>query len=371
MKRSNNIFIFIFEIILGVLTVASALSLVFALLAGSTDPNSTTFFNFFALAAPVIYCVCIFCLAFWIIRWRLILALIVALPLLIGFPAFGNFVQLEFSEYYPHKKKNKQELKILTYNVHQMRPYGDEENSFQGLFDTLKAIDADVICIQEFRIQDSAHLKIAESLLDDYAYRAHQHDASKSLHNHRGLLIASKYPLANRKSVTYNVSENGFIHSDVVFQGDTLRLFNCHLQTTGVNKVSKEKGMMEIIEGNTTKKDGAKMYESLKENFVKRAVQADSVATLISQTNRDVIVVGDFNSPPMTYTYNTVSRTLSDAFRDAGNGYGSTFKGMRGLFRLDYVLYSDDNYDCLNYEAQDFPYSDHKAVIVTLKSNKE
>jgi hypothetical protein len=40
----------------------------------------------------------------------------------------------------------------------------------------------------------------------------------------------------------------------------------------------------------------------------------------------------------MSYVYGRLSENLYDVFVESGNGYGYTFRPMRGMLRIDYIL---------------------------------
>lgn len=57
-----------------------------------------------------------------------------------------------------------------------------------------------------------------------------------------------------------------------------------------------------------------------------RAVQADSIARLVaSYKGGGIIVCGDFNDSPISYTHRVVGEGLNDAFVESGNGFGISY----------------------------------------------
>ena len=56
-----------------------------------------------------------------------------------------------------------------------------------------------------------------------------------------------------------------------------------------------------------------------------RAVQADSIARLVAgYKGGGIIVCGDFNDSPISYTHRVVGEGLNDAFVESGNGFGKS-----------------------------------------------
>jgi endonuclease/exonuclease/phosphatase family metal-dependent hydrolase len=79
-----------------------------------------------------------------------------------------------------------------------------------------------------------------------------------------------------------------------------------------------------------------------------------------------LIVCGDFNDTPISYTYNTISSKLNDAFVAAGQGISNTYRGKLPPYRIDYILYSNE-FDAVSYERHRAEYSDHFPVSAVLK----
>ena len=94
------------------------------------------------------------------------------------------------------------------------------------------------------------------------------------------------------------------------------------------------------------------MVNRLSDNNKLRAMQADTIADIIAASPYPVIVCGDFNDTPISYTYRRVSRKLKDAFREVGRGYSYTYRGFFDMLRIDYVLF-DKRFTALGYDVVD------------------
>ena len=68
----------------------------------------------------------------------------------------------------------------------------------------------------------------------------------------------------------------------------------------------------------------------------------EELKKLISETPYKMIVSGDFNDPPMSYTYHQISELLQDAFMESGKGLGGTFVGPFPSYRIDYIFHSPE-----------------------------
>jgi endonuclease/exonuclease/phosphatase family metal-dependent hydrolase len=100
--------------------------------------------------------------------------------------------------------------------------------------------------------------------------------------------------------------------------------------------------------------------------FIFRAKQARTVAEHIKKCPYPIIVCGDFNDTPLSYTYQILSEQLNDAFSEAGFGISNTYNGFLPLFRIDYVLHSE-RFKAISYQSEKVAMSDHFPVVAILE----
>ena len=74
-----------------------------------------------------------------------------------------------------------------------------------------------------------------------------------------------------------------------------------------------------------------------------------------------VIICGDFNDTPLSYTYNKFASNYTDAFRNSSSGLGITYAGKVPAGRIDYIFHSKD-LNSSNFTIQKEVYSDHRAI---------
>lgn len=365
MKRKHWLLIILDWLFIGV-TICSSISLLFMLIARYVSPEQLTFFAFFALGAPIIYLVNIIVLAIWVARWRG-WALLPLMLMFWGIWDIGKFIQVDFDKNYiavAHQPSSK-DIGIVTFNIHSF----NDGQSIEQISNYVASYSPDVICFQEFETRDSLSYRKVDSLLFKWPYRAYTY-YNEAKFACLGQAVFSKIPISNQTNIIFPNTNNSAMFVDVYWPSDTIRLFNCHLQTTAFNSINNEQGIRAMMDD----KDAPKMARSavgrLRYNFKIRAGQADSIAHLSSLSPYTVVITGDFNSPPMTYTYHTVRGDLADAFCKKGSGYGYTYRPMSGLFRIDFMLFDDKNLECLSYNSPNQQWSDHNPVFVKLKSTK-
>ena len=80
------------------------------------------------------------------------------------------------------------------------------------------------------------------------------------------------------------------------------------------------------------------------------------------------IVMGDFNNTPFSYTYRTVlGGDMTDAFSEAGFGFGRTFRMIRMYpLRIDFIMADENAFEVRDFSTIDEKSSDHNPVTAVL-----
>jgi endonuclease/exonuclease/phosphatase (EEP) superfamily protein YafD len=100
----------------------------------------------------------------------------------------------------------------------------------------------------------------------------------------------------------------------------------------------------------------------MKHAFIKRALQSETVAAFIRNSPYSVILAGDFNDTPVSYSYRRIANELDDTFVDEGKGLGQTHAQMLPMLRIDYIFHSK-TLQTIEHKTIDKDYSDHFPVI--------
>jgi endonuclease/exonuclease/phosphatase family metal-dependent hydrolase len=178
-----------------------------------------------------------------------------------------------------------------------------------------------------------------------------------------GIATFSKYPIIHKEAIDFEESLNGCMSSDLVIGSDTVRVYNCHLQSIRLRKDYHD--LLDSLIFNYSEKQLDELKDisvRMKQAYIQRAEQADLLAKHIRSSPYPVIVCGDFNDTPISYTYHKLARNLRDAFIEAGSGIGNTFRGNLPYARIDYILYSD-SLQAHHYRTYKTDLSDHYPVI--------
>ncbi len=256
-------------------------------------------------------------------------------------------------------------IRILSYNT---RCLGFQNGTLadNDVLNYLRQQDADIVCLQEFVAYKHGRTwqEVKRYLGYPYSYIDFKTYGGKRQY---GLAVFSKYPLIHKQTLRYESSTNISNRCDVVIEGDTIRLFTNHLQSNRLNEKDfalEHKGREEYVDELQAKAE--KVGRKITSNTQLRAAQAKLVQREIAASPYPVVVCGDFNDVPVSYTYRTIAKGLQDAFLVADTwSLGHTFyKGIIGI-RIDYIL-CDKSFGVSDFRIDKVSYSDHYPISCTL-----
>jgi endonuclease/exonuclease/phosphatase family metal-dependent hydrolase len=212
-----------------------------------------------------------------------------------------------------------------------------------------------------------------EKALSEILKATHRHvEYPITLHgaDHFGIATYTTYPILKKEVLYFDQkTANVCIYTDLLINSDTVRVFNCHLQSVrfGAEEYKFLESLGQAEEEQTVKRTRS-ILSRLRTAFIKRAAQADLISKTIAESPYPVIVCGDFNDTPLSYTYKKISENLLDAFRESGNGFGTSYAGPIPGLRIDYLLHSAD-FISYKYHTLKVKLSDHYPVEASLILN--
>lgn len=240
--------------------------------------------------------------------------------------------------------QSEHDFSLMTYNTYANAMMVKHlKNSPNPVIQYMLDKNPDILCIQEYSASQKQEHLTEKDLLDifkKYPYH-HIHFKVNTGWSYSGNAIFSKYPIVHKAIVKYQSDYNTTIYSDIQIKEKTIRVFNCHLESNKITENDK------VIAGklkdnfDTENIKGTTMLFSKKlgSAYKIRAKQANAVSETIKNSPYPVIVVGDFNDLPSSYTYTTIKGNMHDAFVEKSSGLGWTFSSSLLNFRIDYVLY--------------------------------
>jgi len=371
MNRSNlasgkNRFLrnILYKVLLAV-NILFASALLLSYLAVHINPQNFALPAFFGLAYPYLLLINIIFTVFWVflLRYEAFISVVV---IAIGFTHLSNYIKIG-------KPSGNKEgtFKVMSYNVRLFNYYESaNSNSEKKVLAFLKDQQPDILFLQEIYMNGDPVQKdqVFKTALGG-RYYSHMKMISSGKNRYYGIATYSKYPIIRKGAVIHPGSSSLSIFSDIIIQKDTFRIFNNHLQSFRLRKM--ERSFLDEITTSNDKETLGKMKNisvSLKKGFVRRALQSTYVKAQITQSPYPVIVAGDFNDTPVSFSYRKIRKGLNDSFVNSGYGAGFTYKGNYPANRIDYILY-DNSLICNWFEILKVRYSDHYPVAAYFKKS--
>lgn len=348
--------------LLYVINTIAAFGLMCSYLSNYVDPRIFSWFSFLGLAYPYLLLANVIFAVWWALRMKLKIILpVVAITL--GYRQIPTLYQLKPSNQVVSPGER---LKVMTYNVRMFNVFNwlETEDIPNRISALIKEEDPDVLLIQEYHyLNPPADIH--------FPYQYHEFPARKG---GTGQIIYSKYPILEKDYIEYpspeGIAKNGAaLYADIDWKGKRIRVFNIHLASVGLQDEDYS-NLASLNDKNTLElqRDLGKIGGDLKRAFVKRSFQTECLDSLIKASPYPLIIAGDFNDPPSSYTYHTLSENLADSFISAGKGLVRTYNRGPLPLRIDYVLYDDGRLRCFDYKVRMETLSDHYPVITEFGS---
>ena len=322
--------------IIHLLTIVLAFVLLLSAYGGRVDPVVWTLPSMLTLALPVVLLFVIVAMVLLAIfkQWRAVVVLLGAL--LLSWPTIRLISPFNIG--HPKADTEKTQLKVLTMNVTEFNWQKGNEPSENMRY--ILDQDADIVVIQEglvyFSFENLSTVKpMLKKLYKKYPYRKKEfYDVG----------IISKYPFTEVKSeVLSQDTLNYFIKAwDVEAPGGELRVVNMHLSS--LRFTANDSQVIESMNVPSDRKRRIKsVAQKLGNGFISHSRQAKAVRQLLDETSGDVLVMGDMNDTPGSFTYRTVcGEDLRDAWADTGFGPMYTFHAHHLYVKIDHIFYRGD-----------------------------
>jgi endonuclease/exonuclease/phosphatase family metal-dependent hydrolase len=353
-KRKRNLF----DGLLYFLNTLAALALMGAYLANFINPSWISWFAFLGLAYPYLLIANIIFAIWWTLRLKVKIVLPV-FAIALGFWLIPYYYKLGSGA---NVVASGESLKVLTYNVHNLNisNWLEDPEVPQKIKALIEGENPDVVLLQEFA-------RLREEIKIDMPYQYHLigERAGSS-----GQLIYSKHPIVDQGYYTLPQPEGSVNKSskalwvDIQWNNHRIRVMNLHLYSVGLRKEYYED--LEQLSSKKQEQLQEELYEiggSLKRAFERRAYQVDFLDSLIASEEKPLIVAGDFNDGPCSYTFHQLNKNLEDSYYAAGQGWMGTFNNSPHPLRIDYILFKEERFHCHQHKIIREKLSDHYPVI--------
>jgi len=285
---------------------------------------------------PVFLLINLFFILYWLIKLnKRILLSVIAIG--IGFTHLTSLYVIN-----ERLNQSEDQLHLLSYNVRHLNMHNwiDDVNVSEKINQFLLNENADIIALQDFKEKDDF------SLISKYPHQYVQH---RGKNKNNALAIFSKLPILNTGNIDFKNTSNNAIFVDIVFNKDTLRIYNIHLESLKITpSVSALKD-----------ENQQKLIKRVSHSFAQQAKQTKLISKSLAACTHPKIVMGDFNNTAFSNVYRNIkSHGLKDSFKERGNGFGKTFNFDFIPIRIDFIL-TDKKFEVIDFLNYDFEYSDH------------
>lgn len=260
-------------------------------------------------------------------------------------------------------------LKLLTFNVEGFqgeKPY-TKEQAADRIVEYIRQSGADIVCLQEGNDGKRHNLERIDS---SYAHRDSVTYGEKG--KQTSLVIYSRFPVIRRERVPYATERNnGSIAWFLQVGKDTLLVLNNHLESNRIPPSERERYNSMLkgeMDNDTARAESRLLLSLLAKATALRAPQAEAIHQYVERHRQyPILVCGDFNDQPLTYSRRVVADGLTDCFVKAGRGVGISYHKQGFYFRIDHVMCSR-HFEPLKCIVDDkITASDHYPVVCWLK----
>jgi endonuclease/exonuclease/phosphatase family metal-dependent hydrolase len=344
----------------------AAVSLLLSGLAQFISPASFWPIAFFGIGYQFILAGNGLFLLYWVIRWRKQAWIPLVAILLTSFN-IPRLFQVKLSA----NEAPKDSFKVMSWNVRLFDLYNWSHNKLtrNRMFSFIKKEEPAIACFQEYFQGDSGYFNTTDTLVQFLGAKNAHVEFTLTLRrtHHWGIATYTRFPILNRGRINFEGKSNNIcIYTDVLIGKDTVRIYNMHLQSFLFSK--QDYKFVEDIQQNkeVDEIEGSKsILARMKSAFISRAPQAQVVASHIAVCPYPIILCGDFNDTPFSYTYHQIKGSMSDCFMESGSGLGKSYYGDFPSFRIDYIFHSSAFRSC-QYTTHPEDYSDHFALTTML-----
>jgi vancomycin resistance protein VanJ len=281
-------------------------------------------------------------------RWPLALPLLLLLPASVAVRGGRRIVALSAAllllavlgfevplPRWPSQCYANRRLTILTCNIHRQRL------DARRLAQFIESSHVDVVALQEWSSRHQADLFAGGG----WFLRRDQDE----------LLLASRFPI--RRVEPMSIGTPGNPGAAVAYELETpqgvAHLINIHL-------ASPHRQLEAIIDGEDNAAAG------IEANSLARSRQSAEVSSVARQLGPFTLIAGDFNTPDQSSVFRHSWRGFSDAFAEAGWGFGNTYYARRARVRIDHVVFAG-GWRCRQCRVGPDVGSPHRPVVAQLE----
>ncbi|MEP7277072.1 MAG: endonuclease/exonuclease/phosphatase family protein [Bacteroidota bacterium] len=356
-----------------VINIAAVITFLLVCCTGFLNPGRYWYIAVLGVGFPFIVAVLLAFIFFWWFfksRWAFlsITALLLGwsqVHVLFGFHLFSNF----------GTAKPAGSLRVMQWNVSrmdQMNPKRPGGSFRKPILEFIQKMNPDVVCMEEFlesnnpREFDENIPYFTDTLKYPYYFFARDHRRWDGVYEH-GVIIFSKYPMLDTLRLRFSGPDSlkaaeSLIHTDIEVNGQRIRIFATHLQSLRFDG-NDYSAIQTIAKGENDAVNKSKgVLKKFRQAYSLRSKQAELVRREMDDSPYPVILCGDFNDIPNSFTYFKIKGDYNDAFLKSGFGIGRTFASLSPTLRIDFIL-ADKKLRVSQFKKTKLYYSDHYPLV--------
>ena len=180
-------------------------------------------------------------------------------------------------------------------------------------------------------------------------------NAPSSSNDGKAIHLVANEDIADLSIYGFNNSNNGAIYSDIVYENDTLRMYNIHLESLRLN----------IKDTLFSQEHSLKFKNRIEQVLLKQQFQMDQFEKVDKSNKYPAIVCTDLNNNAFSKVYSCLSKNRKDAFVETGGGLGTTYKLVFFPFRIDFI-FADPKFELITFKTHQKSLSEHNPISVTI-----
>ncbi len=297
------------------------------------DPVSFPILSTAGLIFPLFILINVLFLLFWIC-FKFKGVIIPVVGFLVCFVPMRKYAPLNLPQDNPNGA-----IKILSYNVWGFGSAAYTDSASNPIIEYIKAQNADIVCLQEAATNAREQARIDSILNPIYAHRDTARNGFNDL-----ISIYSKHPIIGKEHIDYASKSNLSAAFKLNIDGKEVIVVNNHLESTGIT-IEERNHFHNLINGklntDTASRTSKLLIKQLAVSAKKRAPQAEAVARYVAfHRETPIIVCGDFNDGPISYTHRAIAKDLTDCYVATANGPGISYHKSSFFVRIDNILCS-------------------------------
>jgi endonuclease/exonuclease/phosphatase family metal-dependent hydrolase len=315
------------------------------------------------MAFPVFLLLNLVFLVFWgIFKWRMLW--IPVAGYLLAYVPISIYMPINMQDDIPEGA-----LKLITYNVCAYGGNYKYENGFEVILKYLVDEQPDIVCVQE----DVDTWR--RYVFQEYEKKLFPYNDTCVIVNNaasmNALGIHTRYPILKRERIDYPSKANGSVAWWLKVGSDTLIVVNNHFESCHLN-TNDRRQYRQMLHGEMQKDsmraESKQLVVKLAEANELRAPQIKTVLKYVEAHSRyPIVVCGDFNDNPISYSRHAMSQVLTDCYVTTGRGVGLSYNQKAFSLRIDHIFCSKNiqPYKCRIDSKMDA--SDHNPMVCWLK----